>query len=640
MSQKKSGPTPALEAYRRRMSDPPVVRVQHKSEWQQRRAVVREKLLQALSLQPMPDRLPLELKSGGVLERETYRVEPIYWQTWPGVYAGGWLYTPVQNEGRGPAVLMTHQFSDHQGGPVAAHRLLAALAHHGYVGLAVDCHPAGYAAIGYSPLTTTTLDCLRALDFLAGHPNVDRQQIGLVAHSSSFELAHYLLALDDRIHAAALSVPGPPSDQPAPRVADYLRDVHGISRFTNSVELCAVASPRAALFLLPEDESGQLFRDRELRELRAYYHLWQQPDRLAHATLADPEIDSPEARTTLLNWLARELRGQRLSDPLVDPELPLEAPEVYKELLQDPPGYHDGDALHRWFEKRTVAQPPQLEGKPARRSYQERVGAELRDLLALPGQSCTLESTTTPQVHTRTPAHPHTVTFRSEPDVRIPALWLPGTGAQPYPVLIAVHPEGKEAAVKTELARSFHAAGYGVLAPDVRLYGELQAEGDFDPVRYLRPRAGMAVTDLHACVQWLLGEEGVDARGLVLWGDGELGVAAMLAAGLDERIVATVADCQSTTYRDGGQGLPTISGILRVADVPQIASLVAPRPLWLYQVPEERVGFSSRRYYDWTRRSFQSLGEVEALKMSTKSLPEPQALLDWLRLRLKRAKRF
>jgi hypothetical protein len=114
---------------------------------------------------------------------------------------------------------------------------------------------------------------------------------------------------------------------------------------------------------------------------------------------------------------------------------------------------------------------------------------------------------------------------------------------------------------------------------------------------------------------------------------------ALLTAGLDDRITATVADCCRTTYRDGGNGLPVIPNILRVADVPQLASLVAPRPLWLYNVPGERAGFSSRRYYDWTRRSYQSLGELEALTMSTDEAPTGAQLLDWLPSRLRRANR-
>ena len=59
----------------------------------------------------------------------------------------------------------------------------------------------------------------------------------------------------------------------------------------------------------------------------------------------------------------------------------------------------------------------------------------------------------------------------------------------------------------------------------------------------------------------------------------------------------------------------------------------------LYRVPGERVGFSSRRYFDWTRRTFQSLGEEESLEMSTKGTPEAGPLAEWLVQRIRRANR-
>jgi hypothetical protein len=223
--------------------------------------------------------------------------------------------------------------------------------------------------------------------------------------------------------------------------------------------------------------------------------------------------------------------------------------------------------------------------------------------------------------------------------VRIPALWLPAPEPSPWPALVALHPDGKAAALASPLVRGLHAAGWAVLAPDVRLRGEMRRDWLHNGVIWGRPEAGMAAHDTRTCVDWLLEQDGIDPRAVTLLGEGDLGVVALLAAGLDERITATVADCRETTYRDGGEGLPPIPNILRVADVPQIASLVAPRPLWLYRVPEERVGFSSRRYYDWTRRTFQSLGEQEALRMATGAAPDAHALAEWLSRRIRRAKR-
>jgi hypothetical protein len=206
-------------------------------------------------------------------------------------------------------------------------------------------------------------------------------------------------------------------------------------------------------------------------------------------------------------------------------------------------------------------------------------------------------------------------------------------------VAIALHPDGKHTALSGPLASALREAGYSILAPDVRFKGELKREWLHNCLISGRPEAGMAAHDLSTCVDWVWEQEQVEARRLVVIAEGELGIAAMMAAALDERITCVIADCCGTTYRDGGESLPVIPNILRVADVPQIASLIAPRPVWLFNVPGERVGFSSRRYYDWIRRTYQSVGEDPALRISIDAPPPPHELAGWLESRLNRATR-
>lgn len=654
------GPEARLADYFARMSEPRPARSQSKADWIQQRGAIREQTLRALGLDPMPDRLPLNVRTGGVLEREAYRIERTYWQTWPGVWASGWLYVPKEADGRGPAVLNPHGHWEHGAcHPVVQSRLIS-LAKLGYVTLAVDsCHLYDYA-VGLTPLSVMTFNNLRAVDLLAARDDVDRNRIGITGASGGAQQAMYLLAVDERLHAGVLAVMVSYFKRILAQEGHHCpcNHVPGVMRFADAPALCAVASPRALMFLSVTEDWTAPFPDHELRELRSIYHLWQQPDRLAHRQFQSPHDYNREMREAAYTWFERELRGNRKAEAVTEPEHTVENLETLR-ALDLPPAEDTGtDGIRAWYQKRVVAQPPQLEGKPARRNYQERVRAELLDLLGLPSDGCSLETRwhsgpATPAAasdalpHSERPEptaqdpgpNTHLISFRSEAEVRIPAAWTPGAGDGPWPVLIAVHPKGKSAAMRAPLVQEFQDAGYAVLAPDVRLRGEMERDWFHNTVIWGRPEAGMAVTDLQACVEWLLGEEQVDARSLVLWGEGDQGVVALLAAGLDERITATVADCGDTTYRDGGEGLPVIPNLLRTGDVPQLASLVAPRPLWLYRVPGERVGFSSRRYFDWTRRSFQSLGEVEALKMSTGGLPEPAALREWLRTRLKRARR-
>lgn len=627
------GPETLLGPYYERMVEPRVLRAGSKAEWQDRRRVLRPLVQRALALDPYPERLPLEVHTGGALPRAGYRVERVYWQTWPEVWASGWLYVPEGIAGRTPAVLNPHgHWQDGARHPTVQSRCIG-LARLGYVALAVDSvHLYDYPT-GLTPLSVMTWNNIRALDYLASRPDVDRDRLGVTGASGGAQQAMYLCALDDRPRAAVLAV-----------LVSYFRrilmpdrhhcpcnHVPDLMRFTDEPELCAIFSPRAALVLTVTGDWTAEFPQHELRELRAIYRLWGQDDRLAHRQFPGPHDYPREMRELAYGWFARELRGDRTAPySIPEPEHVPEPPATLSSLDAAPPGDRGTDGILEWYRRRYIVQPPALEGRPSRKAYNEELRAGLRDLL---GEAVPATLDTRRHGVTELGAiAAFQVSFRSEPEVRLPALWIP-PAESPGPVIVLLHPLGKGMTLKTPHIAALHSAGWGILAPDVRLCGELHREWLHNGIVWGRPEAGMAVDDVRACVDWLCGDEDVDPRRIVLLGEGHLGVVALLAAGLDERVRATIADCCSTTYRDGGAGLPVIPNLLRVADLPQIAGLSAPRALWLYHAPPDRVGFSSRRYYDWVRRTYQSLGDADSLVLSTGEKPEPGELLGWLEAR-------
>ena len=629
--------TPAeerLQPFFQRMCEPRPFRARTKAEWLERRGEVRNGVFQALGLQPMPDRIPLEVHAGGVLQRDGYRVERLYWQSWPGVWASGWLYVPEGLEGRAPAVLNPH--GHWEGGachPTVQSRLIS-LAKLGYVVLAVDSvHVYDYAT-GLTPLSAMTINNLRAVDLLCAREDVDRERIGVTGASGGAQQAMYLLAVDDRLRAGVL----------AAMITHFRRiltpeghhcpcnHLPGLMRFTDETELCAIPSPRALLYLTVTGDWTAHFPDVELGELRTAYRLWRQEDRLGHQQFDGPHDYNREMREAAYTWFARELRGDRKCETVTEPEHTVEDPATLAALDNPPPDDLGPAGIVQWFRKRVVAQPPQLDSKPSRRAWQDRTREEMVDVLGGDPRAVPLDTEWHDAEQTR-------VSFRTETDVRIPAHWLLAPGEGRRPALVALHPEGKAGALQSPLVRGLHAAGWSVLAPDVRFRGEMHRDWFHNCVLWGGPEAGMAAWDARTCVEWLYQHPEVDPHSIAIVGEGDQGVVALLAAALDERVMATVADSVETMYRDTGEGLPVIPNILRVADVPQIAALLAPRPLWLYRVPGERVGFSSRRYFDWTRRTFQSLGEEESLEMSTKGTPEAGPLAEWLEKRIRRANR-
>jgi dienelactone hydrolase len=658
-----------LEASFERHSRPRPIPVRTRPEWLARRPESRRRLWECLGLDPTPERLPLSPHTAGTLDRPGYRLERVYWQSWPGVYASGWLYRPSGLEAPAPAVLRPH--GHWEGGAMHALEQSAciALAIKGYVVLAPDSAHVYRYEVGVNPAGVMTWNNMRALDYLQSLPEVDGARIGCTGVSGGGQQTMYLMALDDRVRVAA----------PVALVSYFRRilmiDSHhcpcnhvpGLLRWLDEPEICALFAPRPLLFLSLSGDWTARFAEQEVGEIRNIYWLYGQLDRLEHVRFEGPHDFNRPMRECVYAWLNRWLKNEVDPEAGREPEFTTEEPAALRALDGPPPGAVGPEGAAPYYAERAAFKPQRVEGRDQRRRWQEQLRTQVSDLLGEPtGTPVAVE----PEVRaTGQSALPlkgsdsleftlEAVTLRSEPDIRIPALLcsarselIRSSGRVPaepgahgvggsvirssFPAVVLLHPQGKsgwlERGAPAGLARAALAAGALLLLPDVRLRGELAADWLHNTVLWGRPEAGMAARDVSACIDYLWLRGDVDRRRIVVGGVGDQGVVALLAAGLDERITAVAADCGDTTYRDGGEGLPIIPNLLRVADTPQIAALVAPRPTLLFRVPPDRAGFASLRYFDGARRAFQALGAEEALTVRTTTddpLPAVQAWLE------------
>jgi cephalosporin-C deacetylase-like acetyl esterase len=638
-----------LMRYYERMVDPRPIRARTRAEWLARRPVLRQQVRACLGLEPVPTRLPLDARIGGTLSRAGYRLERVFFQSWPGLYASGWLYLPDPPVAAAPAVFSPHgHFKTGATDRIVQARCIT-LARKGYVALAVDSVHTYRYDVGVNAVGVMTWNNMRALDYLATRPEVDMERVGCVGESGGGQQTLYLMALDDRVKVAVPAVlvsyfkrilaPGP--------LHCPCNHVPGLMRVADEPEIAALFAPRPLLFLTVTGDWTASFPHAEYGEIQNVYHLWGQLDRLDHAQFEGPHDFTQPMRERAYAWLNRWLRGiddpEACAEPLFEPE-----PEETLRAL-DPPELRIADC-GLWIEKNSAPLSPgewtagearfvapKIEGRDARKNYQARLRGEVTELLggdvplAVPEPEV-LEEGVTEGVRWQR------VSFRSEPEIRVPGRvwWREDVASGPGVVLLASggkaeweRDQGGEVR-PSPLVVALTAAGFRVLAIDPRLRGELSADWFHNTVLWGRPEAGMAATDVQAAVGYLWGRGDVERRATAVVGVGDQGVVALLAAGLDERVGAVVADCRGTTYQDGGEGLAVIPNLLRHADLPQLASLVAPRPLMLVSVPSERAGFSSRRYFDWARRTYQSLGAEEALTLRVEPLPEPQELVRWL----------
>src|SRR5205814_6477133 len=80
-----------------------------RQSWEARRKELREQVLVATGLWPMPDKTPLQPVIHGKMDRDDYTVEKVFFASYPGHYVSGNLYRPKEaGSQKAPGVLCPH----------------------------------------------------------------------------------------------------------------------------------------------------------------------------------------------------------------------------------------------------------------------------------------------------------------------------------------------------------------------------------------------------------------------------------------------------------------------------------------------------------------------------------------------------
>jgi dienelactone hydrolase len=288
------------------------------------------------------------------------------------------------------------------------------------------------------------------------------------------------------------------------------------------------------------------------------------------------------------------------------------------QLPAQPPAVPSADAL---IKQEAQAAPLALkfQGHSAEdcRAWQKQFAAKLRSLLGphLPPKTwkVIVERTVKLKDHTRqelvltAPGHPHLPVYlllpHGKPDQRWPGiLALHGHGAHGYdPVAGRDDLPGVAQAIAAsnyDYGRQLVQRGYAVavpcLTPFGRRLGEVKNYGKQDPCAITFVRLMLLgkvliaenLRDCLWCVEFLAGHPQVDADRLGCVGLSYGGRMTMLTTALEPRLkVAVISGALNLMqeriegpYSCGAQVIP---GLLQYGDVPEIASLIAPRPcLW------------------------------------------------------------
>jgi dienelactone hydrolase len=586
--------------------------------WQQQRREFFERQLGGF-----PKRTPLNAKVTGKMEADDYRVEKIVFESEPKHHVTGLLYLP-KTPPPYPGVIVPCGHSANGKGAETYQRASILLAKNGLAAFCYDpigqgeraqvLKPDGKAALGSTTehtlvgigailvgrnvATYRVWDGMRAIDYLQSRKEVDPKRIGCTGNSGGGTLTSYLMALDDRIVAAAPSCYLTSFRKLLERQGgqDGEQNIYGQIAFgMEHGDYVIMRAPKPTLMCVATRDMFDITGSWDsFREAKRIY------GRLGFANHVDlVEADEPHGFSTHLRvgavrWMRRWLLHQ--DDDIIEPDFPIRKdPEIEcspKGQVMLMPGEKSVFDLNADAEKKLAVERKKLWLKSPKtdalakvrevagiRSLDKLQPAKCRAIGSVERQSCRIEK----------------LLLEPEAGIVLPALAFipPKPDGNAY---LYLHGKGKQAdAAPGGLIEQLVTQGHLVLAVDLRGLGETEEKsrkwysGSFGPVAgdfyhsYLLGRSlvGMWTEDALVCARFLAGYEAKDAsRKVHLIGLGVAGIPALHAAALEPQLFAsltlrrTLASWTSVLREPAAkdQLITTVHGALKVYDLPDLVA--------------------------------------------------------------------
>jgi len=489
-----------------------------KEEWLARRTALREQVLVAEGLWPLPERTPLNAVIHGKVQREGYTIEKVFFASYPGHYVTGNLYRPTGLTGKRPAVLTPYgHWKDGrfytrtdeearaqvakgadatlEGAKYPEQARCVMLARLGYVVFHYDLvgyadsqqikHREGFTDAEaelrlQSFMGLQSWNSVRALDFLTSLPDVDATRVAVTGASGGGTQTIILDATDDR----------PVVSFPAVMVSGEMQggcvceNTWLLRVGTNNIEIAATFAPKPMGLSAANDWTRNIMT-LGLPELKKIYGLFGAEDKVA-ARKFDLEHSYPQvAREVMYNWFDTQLALGHTPSPITEkPFVPALKPEltVFDADHPRPPDASDAAGLRAVMTRMSDAQMTTLAHDPA--AYRDTVTTALRamvnDPIAKPGTVDAVKDTFHELSGDGFVVHQALLTRKGSGEV-VPAIGvMPAKRMAFNAVVIWAHPDGKrslfEADGRTPVpgVRWLLDQNVAVLSGDVFLTGEFQ----------------------------------------------------------------------------------------------------------------------------------------------------------------------
>jgi dienelactone hydrolase len=644
-----------------------------KEDWLKRRQAVREQMLVATGLWPLPEKTPLKPVIHGKIDRDEYTIEKVFFASYPGHYVSGNLYRPKGKSGKLPGVLCPHghwangRFNEtndkaaadqvKQGAEKtmegAKYLLQARCAQLARMG----CVVFHYDMVGYADSTAIThrtgftdadaelrlqsfmglqtWNSIRALDFLLSLPEVDATRIAVTGASGGGTQTMILCGIDDRPTVAFPAV----MVSTAMQGGCVCENCSHLRVGTGNVEFAALFAPKPLAMSGADDWTIDIER-KGLPELKELYQLYGAEDHvLARCFPQFKHNYNQVSREVMYNWFNKHLK-LGLAEPVVEkPFQPVPPKElsVYDEAHPRPVDSVDAARLRQYMteqsDKQIAALRPADEKSLA--EYRRIFGAALRAMIHdnLPGGDQVEEvQQSDPEEHDGYSSRRSYLTRKGQNE-RIPAvaLWTPDFDGT---AVVWIHPRGRASLYQdgklVPAAKQILDRKSAILAVDVFGTGELSLDKPLavDPkyagftFGYNRSLLAERVHDILTAVA--LAKNHDQVRTVHLVGFDKAGPWVLLARGLcGDAVARTAADFNDFRFdkvRTTSDEMMLPGGLKY--GLPALAALAAPGELYVHNQRGTGSG-------QWLKAVYEAAGAKDKLQESSEKMTD-EKVVEWL----------
>lgn len=578
-----------------------------------------------------PERTPLNAKSTGVVQREGYRVEKILYESRPQHYVSGTLFLPQSDEFTAPypAVLVVCGHSANGKAYTGYQASCALLALNGIAAFIIDpiCQgerkqlldadgkpiissattghtQVGIGAIllGWNTAQFEIWDGMRGIDYLQSRPDIDKTKIGCFGNSGGGTQTSYLMALDERIVAAAPSCYITSFERLLATIGpqDAEQNIFGqLAAGMNHADYLIMRAPRPTLICAATKDFFDIDGTWDaFREAKRVYMRFGFGERVDLAENDDTHGFNKPLRESAARWMVRWLAGRDVV--ITEPEIvPLTDAEMWStpngQVMLLPDARSAFDLNLEEAQRLASIRKQKWSGETADQS-RERIRKTL-DLTSISEVAPAKPNQVKPNQSGNT--KDGTVSLTTSWGVPLSGSWLRAKG-NPKGVTLYLHASGAERALEEDTdLKALVESGQSILAIDVSGVGATQPQGRRWYNESFGVNAGNAVVaylcgtsmvtqrteEIVAIVKWMVDDKDANGATVSLVATDELCVPALHAAVLAPELIDNVKLVRPlTSWTEVIRGKLTrnqvvnaVHGVLREYDLPELVSFLGDR---------------------------------------------------------------